>query len=400
MRDISHKPITLRTARAVGVVFCGPETIELIRNERLPKGNFFDVARAAGFLGAKQTPQLLPHCHPVAIDGMDLHFEFLQAAVHAALFGQGDAHRSGIVIFGEARSIGRTGIEMEVLTGVSVAALEMYDMLKPVDKELEIGRISLLEKKGGKSDREADAGVRPVCAVLVCSDSTAKGDRKDESGRVVQDMLMAVNAEVRHYAVVPDDKAMIQQQIGKWVRDGIHFIFTTGGTGLGPRDNTPVAISELLERDAPGIAEAMRAYGQHRTPLAMMSRSVAGSIGQTLVVTLPGSSAGARESLEAILPAVFHAHRMLLAGYCRSLSGLTGTILPSTGPPWMGMHCVLATWNRGSAISMSWRAFLPGAKPVFRRVPVNVTGLRRAAQSRQERISWFAGKMWRKKNWK
>jgi cyclic pyranopterin monophosphate synthase len=314
MRDISHKPITLRTARAVGVLFCSPDTIELIRNNLLPKGNFFDVARAAGFLGAKHTPQLLPHCHPVGIDGMKFEFEFLQAPVHAGLFGEQEAGRSGIVIFGEAHSIGRTGIEMEVLTGLSVAALEMYDMLKPVDKQLEIGRIRLLEKKGGKSDRERYMTTPPTCAVLVCSDSTAAGQREDESGRIVREMLTAVNAEVRGFAVVSDDKTAIQRQLREWVSESIQFIFTTGGTGLGPRDNTPEAVKELLEKDASGIAEAMRAYGQQRTPLAMMSRGLAGCIGQTLVVTLPGSSAGARESLEAILPAVFHAHRMISGG--------------------------------------------------------------------------------------
>ena len=313
MRDISHKQITLRTARAVGVVFCGAGTVELISNGQLPKGNLFDVARAAGFLGAKHTPQLLPHCHPVNIDGMEMEFEFLDPAMHAELLGEGVAARSGIVISCEARSIGRTGIEMEALTGVSVAALEIYDMLKPVDKALEIGHIRLLEKRGGKSDRYS-ASSPLTCAVLVCSDSTAEGRREDKSGQLIREMLTAVNAQVKYYTVVPDEKTVIQGQIREWVAEDIAFIFTTGGTGLGPRDNTVSAVKELLERDAEGIAEAMRVYGQQRTPLAMMSRGIAGSIARTLVVTLPGSSDGARESLEAILPAVFHARKMLEGG--------------------------------------------------------------------------------------
>jgi cyclic pyranopterin phosphate synthase len=314
MRDITHKAITLRTARAVGVLFCNSETIPLIQNGRLPKGNLFDVARAAGFLGAKAVPQLLPHCHPVAIDGMEMQFEFIDPSQHSELLGAADAGRSGIVITGEARSIGRTGIEMEVLAGVTIAALEIYDMLKPVDKQLEIGRIRLLEKKGGKSDRERYFATPPTCAVLVCSDSTAAGKREDSSGRIIREMLEAVNAFVVDYVVVPDEKSAIQQQVSQWVSKDIQFIFTTGGTGLGPRDNTVSAIQEILERDADGIAEAMRAYGQQRTPMAMMSRGIAGSIGHTLVVTLPGSSDGARESLEAILPAVFHARKMMKGG--------------------------------------------------------------------------------------
>src|SRR6478736_3750832 len=184
MRDISHKQITLRTARAVAVVFCSKESIELIREDALPKGNLFDVARAAAFIGAKSTPSLLPHCHPVTIDGMDVEFEWLSETTITELATGND--RMGIVIIGEAKSIGRTGIEMEVLTGVSVAALEIYDMLKPVDKQLEIGSIRLLDKKGGKSDREKYVTDTPACAILVCSDSTASGNREDKSGKLIK----------------------------------------------------------------------------------------------------------------------------------------------------------------------------------------------------------------------
>ena len=314
MRDISHKQITLRTARASGVVFCSSATIGLIRNGQLPKGNLFDVARAAGFIGAKQTPQLLPHCHPVTIDGMEMEFELLEDAADSPEAQALPSDRSGIRITAEARSIGRTGIEMEVLTGVAVAALEIYDMLKPVDKQLEIGHIRLLEKRGGKSDRERYFATAPTCAVMVCSDSTAEGKREDKSGRIIEDMLTAAGALVVSYVIVPDEKTVIQQQVRQWVDEDIQFIFTTGGTGLGPRDNTVAAVSEILERDADGIAEAMRAYGQQRTPMAMMSRGAAGSVGHTLIVTLPGSSDGARESLEAILPAVFHARKMMKGG--------------------------------------------------------------------------------------
>jgi len=312
MRDISHKQVTLRTARAISVVYCSPESIAMIREDNLPKGNLFDVARAAAFIGAKSTPSLLPHCHPVTIDAMNVEFEWLSETTVEELRDQ--RTRTGIVIIGEAKSIGRTGIEMEVLTGVSVAGLEIYDMLKPVDKNLEIGHIRLLEKTGGKSDRSKYFATPPDCAVLVCSDSTAAGTREDKSGKTIISMLEAVNARVRHYRIVPDDKEVIQQVIREWVKEDVPFIFTTGGTGLGPRDNTVAAVKEIIERDADGITEAMRHHGQMRTPLAMMSRGVAGSIHHTLIVTLPGSTSGARESLEAILPAVFHARKMMKGG--------------------------------------------------------------------------------------
>ena len=302
MRDITSKQTTLRTAKAVAVIYCSQDTVGLIRNNELPKGNLFDVARAAGFLGAKLTPQLLPHCHPVTIDAMELQFEIMEG------------ERPHIYISGEAKSIGRTGIEMEMLTAVSVAALEIYDMLKPVDTMLEIGGIKLLQKTGGKSDRSKYFSTPPSCAILVCSDSTAAGSRGDKSGLLIRQMLEKVNARVVAYEVVPDDQNLIQEQVLKWVAEDIHFIFTTGGTGLGPRDNTVSAISEILERDADGITEAMRHYGQMRTPMAMMSRAVAGSIGQSLILTLPGSTQGARESLEAVLPGIFHARKMMKGG--------------------------------------------------------------------------------------
>jgi cyclic pyranopterin phosphate synthase len=302
MRDITSKQTTLRTAKAVAVIYCTAETIGLIRNNELPKGNLFDVARAAGFFAAKLTPQLLPHCHPVTIDAMDISFEMNEEL------------STGITITGEAKSIGRTGIEMEILTAVSVAALEIYDMLKPVDTTLEIGGIKLLQKTGGKSDRSKYFATPPTCAILVCSDSTAAGTRQDKSGLLIKQLLTDAKANVVAYEIVADDKELIQKQLQQWVAEDIHFIFTTGGTGLGPRDNTVSAVTEILERDADGITEAMRQYGQMRTPMAMMSRAVAGSISQTLILTLPGSTQGARESLEAVLPGIFHARKMMKGG--------------------------------------------------------------------------------------
>lgn len=302
MRDITTKIETLRTATGCGKVLCSPSTIQLIKENRLPKGNLFDIAKAAALLAAKNTAHLIPHCHPVGIDGLEINFE---SAVE---------NGNGIIsIHAVAKSIGRTGIEMEVLTAVSVAALTIYDLLKPVDKQLQITDIRLLEKTGGKSDRKY-FNLPPSCAILVCSDSTAAGKREDKSGKIIAGLLEDAGAKITDYKIISDDKKKIQQQIDKWVKKDVPFIFTTGGTGLGPRDQTVEAVKEILERDADGVTEAMRHFGQQRTPLAMMSRAVAGSIAHTTIITLPGSSAGAKESLQAILPAIFHARKILKGG--------------------------------------------------------------------------------------
>ncbi len=313
MRDITSKQISLRKAMAVGFVICSETTVELIKNNKLPKGNLFDIARAAGFLAAKNTQHLIPHCHPVSIDGMTIDFEVLTPQVSSDLLSI--KNKYGVLITIEAKSIGRTGIEMEALTAVSVCALTIYDLLKPLnDTELEITSVKLIEKSGGKSDKLKFTKNKQKAAVLVCSDSTFAGKREDKSGMMIKEMLNTYNTETIDYKVLPDEPEQIKAQILEWVKKDIPFIFTTGGTGLGPRDKTVEAVKSIIERDAEGITEAMRAYGQMRTPLAMMSRAVAGSINHTLIVTLPGSLNGVRESLEAILPAVFHARNMLRGG--------------------------------------------------------------------------------------
>jgi molybdenum cofactor biosynthesis protein MoaC len=313
MNDITSKQITLRTAKGTGLLLCSMNTLELIKNNAIPKGNVFEIARAAGLLAAKNTAHLIPHCHPVSIDGMYIRFEYIEDNY---INENKDApiNHYGIRINAEAKSIGRTGIEMELLTGISVAALTIYDLLKPVDKNLEITAIKLDQKTGGKSEQKKYFNLPPSCAVLVCSDSTAEGKREDQSGKIIKEMLVETNAKIADYQIVPDNKELIQQKIKEWVKQDVQFIFTTGGTGLGPRDNTVAAVKEIIERDADGITEAIRMHGQMRTPMAMMSRAVAGSIGKTMIVTLPGSSDGARQSLEAILPAVFHARKMLKGG--------------------------------------------------------------------------------------
>ena len=223
MRDITGKQITLRTATAEGFVLCAPETERIIKEGKLPKGDPFGVAKAAGLLGAKQTENLIPHCHPVSIDGMDLDFELL---------GGADG-KYGVTITCSARSIGRTGIEMEALTAVSVAGLTIYDLLKPVDKDISITGIRLLDKTGGKSDRVRFTQKVHRCAVLVCSDSTAAGKREDRSGILISKMLEAVNAKVEHYVIIPDEPEQIEEHINSWVKQDVEYIFTTGVQGWG-----------------------------------------------------------------------------------------------------------------------------------------------------------------------
>ncbi|HMV42731.1 MAG TPA: bifunctional molybdenum cofactor biosynthesis protein MoaC/MoaB [Leptospiraceae bacterium] len=306
MKDITSKQISLRTASAEGFVLCSPETIHIIRNNALPKGDLFNIAKAAAMLAAKNTSNLIPHCHPVAIEAMDIEFDTLENV--------GKDEFAAVKISISAKSIGRTGIEMEVLTAVSIAALTIYDLLKPVDKNILISDIRLTEKKGGKTDKKNKVKPGIKAAILVCSDSTAEGKREDKSGKIIHEMLSHYKVEIADYKIIPDEPTSIQKYVLEWVQSGVDFIFTTGGTGIDPRDKTIDALVEIFDREIDGISETMRAYGQARTPFAMLSRSIAGVIGKSIVIAVPGSSNGARESLEAILPGVFHGRDMLLGG--------------------------------------------------------------------------------------
>jgi molybdenum cofactor synthesis domain-containing protein len=143
-------------------------------------------------------------------------------------------------------------------------------------------------------------------AVLTLSDKGSRGEREDRSGPLITEMLKRIGAVVQYYEILPDEKEMIKKKLIDYSRK-TDVIFTTGGTGLSPRDVTPDATREVIEREIPGIAEVMRSEGMKKTSRAMLSRAVAGVRGQTLIVNLPGSPKAVEENLSVILDVIAHA---------------------------------------------------------------------------------------------
>ncbi len=143
--------------------------------------------------------------------------------------------------------------------------------------------------------------------ILTVSDKGSRGEREDRSGPAIRQMIEAAGGRVARTAIVPDEPKDIRAALTAWSDEGLDLVLTTGGTGFSPRDRTPEATRGVIEREAPGLAEAMRRAGAEKTPTAMLSRAVAGIRKATLIVNLPGSERAVRESLEVLLPVLPHA---------------------------------------------------------------------------------------------
>jgi len=291
MVDITHKSNTKRTAVAQAIVHTSStDTISAIKENKVPKGNVLDFARAAALLAVKNTSNSIPDCHPLPIEHCKVDYKLI---------------KKDIIIKLTVETIYKTGVEVEAMHGAMIAALTIYDMLKPIDKELVIGDIKLLEKKGGKSSFKDQVGENIKTKIIVCSDSIAAGKKEDRAGKAIAEKLekYQINASCE---IIADDASQIKAKIEEAKASKIDLLLFTGGTGLSPRDITPETIQPLLDREIPGLMEAARSYGQDRTHYAMLSRGVSGMIGGMLVITLPGSTKGATESMDALFPYILH----------------------------------------------------------------------------------------------
>ena len=295
MFDVGDKSETLRTAVAQAIIKVEPTTVTLIKEGKSPKGSIFEAARLSATMAAKRAWDLLPYCHPIPIDSVKVDVSLKEQSIEVIV---------------NVKNVAKTGVEMEALTGACIAALTIYDMLKPVDEMLSIESVRVLKKYGGlktfieKFDRELKA------AVLVTSDS--RGEDEDESGKIVIDRLVKNGFDIVEYKVISDEADVLESQLKRFSDElKVDMVITSGGTGLGPRDITPETTKKVIQKEVSGVSEFLRAYGQKRTPLSMLSRGVAGIRGTTVIINLPGSVKAVSESLDSLFPGIMHIYKML-----------------------------------------------------------------------------------------
>lgn len=318
MVDVTAKSPTVRKAEAMGSIRMSPSAFEMVRNRRLPKGDALMLAEVAGIMSAKQTAALLPLCHPIPIEEVTIRCEL-------------DEARHSITVFCQVSTTAKTGVEMEALMGTNGALLCLYDLIKMVEPALAIEGIRLNFKLGGKHGNWVHPEAKPFteqstqkrdslplkglkCAVVTVSDRTAQGDTEDKSGPTAIAGLEVLGATHAARGVVPDDKDQIQIAVRELVERATHLVILTGGTGLGPRDVTIEALSQLPMKEITGVGELLRKSGAIHKRSAWLSNSSAFVWNQTLIVALPGSPKAVTEGLGELGDLIPHALHIIAGG--------------------------------------------------------------------------------------
>lgn len=294
MRDVSFKNTTKRTALARAELTASAETILRVREGDTPKGDPIPVAKVAAIQATKKTTEWIPYCHNIPIEHVRVEFELLEDRIAVEV----------MVV-----SVAKTGVEMEAMTGAAAAVLTLYDMLKMIDDDMEIEGVRLLSKTGGKSDLPKRRDW--IAEVLVMSDRAHRSEYEDQCGPILERALANHGASSVTVNVMPDESDLLADAIRAAATSSLSILVITGGTGVGPRDITLATVEPLLEKTLPGVVAAFQSYSHSRLATAMLARPLAGIIGQTVVLAIPGSPRACEDAMACLMPGLLHVHEMI-----------------------------------------------------------------------------------------
>jgi molybdenum cofactor biosynthesis protein MoaC len=321
MIDVSDKLNSKRTAIARGKIIVGAEVLNLIITNQMIKGDPLRLAEIAAIMGAKQTSNLIPLCHPLGLDKVEFVSELL-------------VNEDAVQVYCIATTSAKTGVEMEALTGVSAGLLTIYDLSKISEPALKISDIELVLKIGGKSGIWFNPNVKKIpewvnqylptpislagisIATITLSDRASQRIYPDLSGQKLQELLIQSGAQLVSHHLLPDEPELMLKQLHQLMAasNPPEVIITTGGTGIGQRDTVPEAIEQLHGRQIPGIGELLRLSGSKHTTYSWGSRSLATVVDKTLIITLPGSIKAVEQSINTLLPILGHLVKMIAGG--------------------------------------------------------------------------------------
>lgn len=319
MIDVSDKIPTKRVAIACGKIVVGEKVFKLIRDNEMIKGDPLRLAEVAAILGAKQTSNLIPLCHPLGLDKVEFISELIESEY-------------AVQVYCIAITSAKTGVEMEALSGVNAGLLTIYDLSKISEPALVISDIKLLVKIGGKSGIWFNPQIKKFpqwidnylprkielsqikFASITLSDRASQGVYEDKSGKLLQQLLIEAGAKSIGHELIADESILLLEKINAFIDKNPQLIITCGGTGIGERDIVPETLAKLGGREIPGIGELLRIYGSNFTQFSWGSRSVAYVANKMLIIALPGSSKAVKEGFDCLLPVLGHLVKMAGGG--------------------------------------------------------------------------------------
>ena len=322
MIAVNKKQATFRRALAQGNITVGQNAFKLIQKKQLPKGDPLQLAEVAGIMGAKRTANMIPLCHPLALDHVSVSTQLVSAT-------------NSIMVYCQVTATAKTGVEMEALAGVNAALLTIYDLTKMIEPALMISEVHLLFKQGGKSglwthpngiddhikqefqirDQTERILNNTKTAVITASDRASSNQYADKSGELLNQRFLQLGAHICDYTILPDNKIQITEHIHHLIRTHQpRLIVITGGTGLDPKDITPSVLHSICDRIIPGIGELLRHDGAQYNERSWLSCCVAGTINNTLIISLPGSTNAVDECIDILYKILPHALYMAAGG--------------------------------------------------------------------------------------